>query len=737
MLVTTLFLKVLGELLLKFHRYDKMLLTLIKPSYVLLNNTSLQLAVSPSITNGTPPFSPAICLQNIPAEEAKPIIFWRGSSSSGVHTVSFSPAVEEKQWSISLSPDFVRHSFALPTNDPQSQFVPALLTMHEFEDVTYLVVADDASPRFLIQNLCSTALEVVEHGTPQQVPPGQQVVYEPPTLAKMYPLVYDEEIASNPDKELWKASKNVSIKIRTCSSIEATVQSDWSEPFPLFSDGNRMMMIPGMGSVFVSTDTQGVIMFISLLPTGDTAPLQPAAGSVSLSNPQRTETEFDFSVAQLVLCLDSETLESSVVSEVLRVIAGDTHLHYSSSNKEGTKICFTLETLHIDNMTEKCSAEYAVTLLPRDEHARRASLIEVDAPPLAKLTVHYDPLSPNCIRSLCISVQPLTVQLEDSLLHRLRSVIESYGLPGVMRSKLENKPSSVPYEVKQEASRDASPLVISSLVIGPTAFYLNARISLKVLLSCSDSPFRFPRYELVNIYSNWSEVSHTLAAHYATMIVMHVGWLLGSLELIGSPAAFILSVGRGLRDLVTLPYQGLTRSPTLFILGIGHGTAAFFHHFSSGALKSVTNMASSVARNMERLSMDPDHISYQDQQRRERPVTHFTSGVVSGISSFGLSLMSAVAGIVEQPMQSIHRMDESATVFGTTKSVLSGVGKGLIGAVAKPVGGAMELVSHTGQGIMQGTGLAQKLTHKSIELPCYTGPIERTSLPTTATRCAK
>ena len=39
--------------------------------------------------------------------------------------------------------------------------------------------------------------------------------------------------------------------------------------------------------------------------------------------------------------------------------------------------------------------------------------------------------------------------------------------------------------------------------------------------------------------------------------------------------------------------------------------------------------------------------------------------------------------------------------------VITGVGKGLIGVVTKPLGGAMELVSQTGQGILQGAGLTQ------------------------------
>ena len=61
-----------------------------------------------------------------------------------------------------------------------------------------------------------------------------------------------------------------------------------------------------------------------------------------------------------------------------------------------------------------------------------------------------------------------------------------------------------------------------------------------------------------------------------------------------------------------------------------------------------------------------------------------------------------MAGIVDQPIQGIR---QASDVREAASGVISGVGKGLIGVVTKPLGGAMELVSQTGQGILQGVGL--------------------------------
>lgn len=74
------------------------------------------------------------------------------------------------------------------------------------------------------------------------------------------------------------------------------------------------------------------------------------------------------------------------------------------------------------------------------------------------------------------------------------------------------------------------------------------------------------------------------------------------------------------------------------------------------------------------------------------------------MGGFGLSLLGAVAGIVDQPIQGVRRAND---VREAASGVITGVGKGLIGVVTKPLGGAMELVSQTGQGILQGAGLTQ------------------------------
>ena len=758
--------QVVAELSLNFLKCDTTITATLKPSYVIHNSTGSTIHAWPCVLSKqeAPPMNvdPVLALtMEIVNGGTRPVLFWhRLTESSGKSlTPAFRLAVSSSldvslSWSIFLSPRFVRHSFTFPTDNPVHSNVSTLLTMHEVDNTTFLVVARDPSPRLIVQNLCPTAMEVVEagargiHSSPQLVLPGHEVTYDPPSLAKLYPLVFDSDIASEEEKRLHTNAQKASLCFRVKTTSSQDPRKGWSLGYPLANEQDMVLNIPELGNVLLSMDRYGHSLFVSILPTGATQALQANSLFVaSMTKPPKNDLRLTCSLSEVVLCVDDKTAGTQTVGQVIRLVTNDAEILYWRSKSKGTKVELSVHSLQVDNMTVQSSAEFSVVLLPRSEHAARPQLVRREPPPLIKALIQFNPRLNDVVDLVHIEIQPVTLQLEDSLLHRLRAILPTFTLPGVLRlDSVPNEASSaaaticvVPAAVLKEAEIDAAPLIISRLVIGPSAVYLTASITLKAFLSCRDSPFRFAEYELTNVSSNMSEVSQVVAARYVSAVFMHLGWLLGSLELIGSPGTFLQSVGSGLRDLISLPYEGLTRSPSLFIIGIGHGAVSFMRQFSTGALTSITNFASSVARNMERLSMDSDHSSYQEQKRKEQPTTHFTSGVSTGVSNFGLSLISAVAGIVDQPMQSFQRIDGSSSTLSATKSVLAGVGKGLIGVVTKPVGGAMELVSHTGQGIMHGTGLRPKLRHRLLDehSEAYTKPLEKSEFSLTIASCQR
>ena len=60
--------------------------------------------------------------------------------------------------------------------------------------------------------------------------------------------------------------------------------------------------------------------------------------------------------------------------------------------------------------------------------------------------------------------------------------------------------------------------------------------------------------------------------------------------------------------------------------------------YFAGMLKSVTNFASSVSRNMDRLSLDGSHIKRQEESRRHRP-DGVGDGLKQGLTGLGINLL--------------------------------------------------------------------------------------------------
>jgi len=87
----------------------------------------------------------------------------------------------------------------------------------------------------------------------------------------------------------------------------------------------------------------------------------------------------------------------------------------------------------------------------------------------------------------------------------------------------------------------------------------------------------------------------------------------------------------------------------------------------------------------------------------------------------------AIAGIADQPLQSLARVDDpgSPTSSGSVATgFMSGLGRGLVGAVTKPIGGAAEFVSQTSMGILHQVGLGNVRQPKRIAIDRLLGDFD-------------
>lgn len=114
----------------------------------------------------------------------------------------------------------------------------------------------------------------------------------------------------------------------------------------------------------------------------------------------------------------------------------------------------------------------------------------------------------------------------------------------------------------------------------------------------------------------------------------------------------------------------------------------------AGTVASLTTLASSVARNMDRLSLDNEHVTRTERERRISRPSGVLGGFSYGLATFGIALLGGIGGLAQQPLEAVLQEDASAA------GVVGGVGRGMIGVLAKPISGAADLFMHTGQGLL-------------------------------------
>jgi vacuolar protein sorting-associated protein 13B len=326
---------------------------------------------------------------------------------------------------------------------------------------------------------------------------------------------------------------------------------------------------------------------------------------------------------------------------------------------------------------------------------------------LVNLSLSFDAnTDQRVLKTVHLQVRPLNIFIEDVFAYKIAAVARSFS----PRQSCGENTSTILQEVVLSSKNLSVPIFLDSLRIEPLHALVSVHASIKVYVGLDQSPLNFSAYNRENIITTNYAIGQNLARHFISGALFRAGWVIGSLEMIGSPAGFTRAVGDGIVDFVSLPYNGIFQGPWAFLSGITHGSSSLVKHVSAGTLTSVTNFASSVSRNLDRLSWDREHCQRNEVARRSLP-QGIGQGFVNGLSGVGISILGAIGGIAHHPIQSL--IDHGATPTG----LVGGLTRGLIGVITKPIGGAAELVAQTGQGLLVGTGWTQNMKQRSPALP--------------------
>ncbi|XP_028325510.1 vacuolar protein sorting-associated protein 13B isoform X2 [Gouania willdenowi] len=646
-----------------------------------------------------------------------------------------------------IRPDFPRQSLSVPKepdSDGSLSSRAIVLTYQEHLGVTYIILNDDPCPRMIIHNKCPIPLLLKEN---IKDTPRAEVLCRPlPANCSLHHELY-HHFSSFPECKQNDTLPTLLLKTTTEHS-----SSDWTQPIDINCPGPQVVFLPGFGCLYIDVQYRGGTLVLCLAPDGSldtligqrsrssrlSARVLLSEASVALSdditNPSGSVELLRLTLTKLLLSLtptnSSVPLDHPADPDTL---PADT----SALGSDASMIELCCCSLQVDNQLYTRASFHFPVILCQDQRGgvQEGEPWTIDANP-SECPEALEEFKRLCFLQLrmklsddrssvdevSFQLQPARVYLEDTFVYYIKTLFHTYIPNGAFifateprrGTKLRSAPL-LPEQVFQSMQALVQPVRLQRLTIQPVHLLVSIHASLKLYIASDHTPLSFSLFHRGALCTTARQLVHALAMHYAAGALFRAGWVVGSLEILGSPASLVRSIGNGVSDFFRLPYEGLTRGPGAFVSGVSRGTTSFVKHISKGTLTSITNLATSLARNMDRLSLDEEHYTRQEEWRRQLPES-IGDGLRQGLSRLGISLLGAIAGIVDQPMQNLQRNLEMQSSAGSkAKGMISGVGKGIVGVFTKPIGGAAELVSQTGYGILHGAGLWQ--LPKQLYLP--------------------
>eukprot|EP00042_Codosiga_hollandica_P051592 m.636530 g.636530 ORF g.636530 m.636530 type:complete len:1256 (-) comp58311_c0_seq2:71-3838(-) len=656
---------------------------------------------------------------------------------------------------IDLLTTHVQYPFALDVNSYET--FPTMISTHiDADGVIHHVLAVDSAPKFHITNQCQERIcfvgETASDAMPVAIRPLRAVHFAPPrpnlqkdaleqfaatdALFIATTLVTGQEVSASSLLTFHKipvhllGTRRISIsssdflwiRITMSSCTKLIVLSDF-EPSPL---GHRQAAQVHAGlqfsahiwfqSICVLLEDERRLVMDRAAPTSGAAPTSTAA------------------VMSIIM--------TDILADVSR--ARQTDPRYDSQFIDQYKL--SIDTFQLDNQIQDEHFDFDVLAFPevmkplkrkaRARHLNSLWLVQKPSPCLEFEAVRdISPVFSRSFRLLSVMIHPIVLRAEDKFAFAMQDVVTNYvasaavaqcpvemdtvcvASPSVNWSVLAfgelpvsgGSLSDVP---RSEDLHRLSPDILAVVCEPPTYvhrlrlskldFLASLHSSIKVFVGLDDAAIHLKAVEMSDIFAApSSRLREVLLSRYASEGLVQAGWLLGSLGLVGNPSGFFRAVRDGLKDLVVIPFEGLRQQNEHgFLQSCKLGAFSFLRHVSAGTIVSINNFATSVSRNMDQLSMDASHTQFQERLRAAPGAPPAT--LTNGLAGFGFSILSAVAGIVDQPLRTLT--GDSAP---SPSTLLGSIGKGMLGTVTKPVSGAMALVSQTSVALLQSAGLHQ------------------------------
>ncbi|OQR79458.1 vacuolar protein sorting-associated protein 13A-like [Tropilaelaps mercedesae] len=203
-------------------------------------------------------------------------------------------------------------------------------------------------------------------------------------------------------------------------------------------------------------------------------------------------------------------------------------------------------------------------------------------------------------------------------------------------------------------------------------------------------------FERKNDFLTMSQLISDVTNHYQKQALKQFYVVILGLDVMGNPVGLLMGITTGVGDLFYEPLQGAIQGPEEFIAGLAQGVYSLIGHTVGGAADAMGKITGALGKGVAALTMDEDYQKKRRLERNKRP-QDITEGIAQSGKDLVMGFYDGVTGVVTKPLEGAR--EEGITGF------MKGMGKGIIGVVARPASGMVDFANGTFASVKRATEL--------------------------------
>ncbi|XP_043387413.1 vacuolar protein sorting-associated protein 13D isoform X3 [Chelonia mydas] len=398
------------------------------------------------------------------------------------------------------------------------------------------------------------------------------------------------------------------------------------------------------------------------------------------------------------------SLVNKVPEELVFASLTGINVHYTQLST-GQVLELSIQDVQVDNQLIGTTQPFMLFLTPQiseNEAIETGPAVQLNAmkfPSKNALTDIY--------KHLMITARRFTIQIEEKLLLKLLSF---FGYDHSESAEVEKYDENLHEKTVDQGGAQKryyfENLKISVPQIKLSVFTSNKLpLDLKALKSTlgfplirfEDAVINLDPFTRVHPYETKEFIINDILKHFQEELLSQAARILGSVDFLGNPMGLLNDVSEGVTGLIKYGnVGGLIRNVTH---GVSNSAAKFAGTLSDGLGKTMDN----------RHQTEREYIRYHGATSGEH--------LIAGIHGLAHGIIGGLTSVITSTVEGVK-------TEGGVSGFISGLGKGLVGTVTKPMAGALDFASETAQAVRDTASLSGPRTQaERVRKPrCCRGP---------------